>query len=307
MSGGGSGWAAPKIMSKLQERLTERVKEINGGNHQDTLGYDDQVAAGPVPAGDASDGNDGKFLQVSVVPQFAVSLQEAKERIQMLQRFVKEFMVPGEDYGVIPGSKKPSLLKPGAEKLTDIFGLTKFVEIVSRMEDWEKPFLHYEIKVTLLNKRSGHVEAEGIGSANSKEKKFARQDTYTIANTLLKMAKKRALVDAVLSATRSSGLFTQDIEDIVIDISPGNDSELNHKPSQPRQSKAVQNPGAKNNRASEGQLQQIYALARELSLSPQKAKQMLQVRYRVGDSRELSREQAVDFIEQLETLRGIGK
>ena len=27
------------------------------------------------------------------------------------------------------------------------------------------------------------------------------------------MAKKRALIDAVLSATRSSGLFTQDIED----------------------------------------------------------------------------------------------
>jgi ribosomal protein S27AE len=32
-------------------------------------------------------------------------------------------------------------------------------------------------------------------------------------NTILKMAKKRAKVDAVLSATRSSGLFTQDIED----------------------------------------------------------------------------------------------
>jgi hypothetical protein len=31
------------------------------------------------------------------------------------------------------------------------------------------------------------------------------------------MAKKRALIDAVLSATRSSGIFTQDVEDMEIE------------------------------------------------------------------------------------------
>jgi len=39
-------------------------------------------------------------------------------------------------------------------------------------------------------------------------------ETAELSNTLLKMAKKRALVDATLSATRSSDLFTQDIEDM---------------------------------------------------------------------------------------------
>lgn len=34
-------------------------------------------------------------------------------------------------------------------------------------------------------------------------------------NTVLKMAKKRSLVDAVIAATRSSGLFTQDMDDFV--------------------------------------------------------------------------------------------
>lgn len=54
--------------------------------------------------------------------------------------------------------------------------------------------------------------------------KFGRienDDPYTLVNTILKMAKKRALVDAVLSATRSSGLFTQDMEDTARDVIEG--------------------------------------------------------------------------------------
>lgn len=35
-----------------------------------------------------------------------------------------------------------------------------------------------------------------------------------MVNTILKMSKKRSHVDATLSATRSSGLFTQDLEDL---------------------------------------------------------------------------------------------
>jgi ssDNA-binding Zn-finger/Zn-ribbon topoisomerase 1 len=44
--------------------------------------------------------------------------------------------------------------------------------------------------------------------------RIENDDPFTLVNTILKMAKKRALVDAVLSATRSSGLFTQDVEDM---------------------------------------------------------------------------------------------
>lgn len=51
------------------------------------------------------------------------------------------------------------------------------------------------------------IESQQVG-------KTENEDIPTIKNTLLKMAKKRAKVDAVLSATRSSGLFTQDMDDI---------------------------------------------------------------------------------------------
>ena len=133
----------------------------------------------------------------------------------MLREFVREHMVEGEDYGVIPGtSTKPTLLKAGAEKLNAIFGLAPIVEITNRVEDWDTGFVAYEIKVTLLNKRTTNVEAEGIGSCNSRERRYKNQDAANIANTLLKMAKKRALIDATLSATRASGLFTQDLEDM---------------------------------------------------------------------------------------------
>ena len=56
------------------------------------------------------------------------------------------------------------------------------------------------------------IEAEGVGSCNTKEKKYHTSDPYNIINTILKMAKKRALIDAVLSATRTSGIFSQDLD-----------------------------------------------------------------------------------------------
>jgi hypothetical protein len=44
--------------------------------------------------------------------------------------------------------------------------------------------------------------------------RIENDDIATLKNTILKMSKKRAKIDATLSATRSSGIFTQDMEDI---------------------------------------------------------------------------------------------
>ena len=159
-----------------------------------------------------------------VAPSFAISLAEATERIELLKQFVRDHMTEGEDFGIIPGtSSKPTLLKPGAEKLNAMFGLAPVAEVSNREEDWDKGFIAYEVKVTLLNKRTQNIEAEGLGNCNSKERKYKNQDAANVANTILKMAKKRALIDATLSATRASGVFTQDLEDI------------GHEPETPRQ------------------------------------------------------------------------
>ena len=60
-----------------------------------------------------------------------------------------------------------------------------------------------------------HFGRISLGSCNSRERKYLKTDFATNLNTILKMAKKRAFVDAILSATHSSHIFTQDMEDIV--------------------------------------------------------------------------------------------
>ncbi|CCC57840.1 hypothetical protein [Caloramator australicus] len=136
------------------------------------------------------------------------------EQFKLIQNFIKSQMKEGEDYGKIPGSPKPSLFKPGAEKLCNLYGFTINVDILEKVENWKEGFFYYLCKCSLRSKKTGEIISEGLGSCNSKETKFARQNPYTIVNTILKMAKKRALIDATLSATRTSGIFTQDIEDM---------------------------------------------------------------------------------------------
>jgi hypothetical protein len=144
-----------------------------------------------------------------------VTVDQAIARNKELQRFVAAVMVKDEDYGIIPGTgNKPTLFKPGAEKLCEMYGLVPTFEILDSVKDWENGFFFYEVKCILVSKHTGGVVAEGMGSCNSREKRYRNQDAYAIANTILKMAKKRAHVDTSLSATRSSGIFTQDVEDI---------------------------------------------------------------------------------------------
>ena len=61
---------------------------------------------------------------------------------------------------------------------------------------------------------------EGLGSCNTRERKYLKMDPYTMDNTVLKMAKKRALVDAALLVASLSDVFTQDLEDMDISGRP---------------------------------------------------------------------------------------
>jgi len=196
------------------------------------------------------------------------TLTKQIEAINRFQSLVHKFMVEGQDYGVIPGTNKPSLLKPGAEKITKLLSLADTYGVVSCVEDWDKPLFRYMVKCTLSFK--GMVVSEGMGECNSLESKyrwrdakpkcpvcgketiikgkteygggwlcFAKKggcgtkwddgdnaiegqqtgkvpndDIFSLINTILKMAEKRALVDAALHAGRLSNVFTQDVEDM---------------------------------------------------------------------------------------------
>lgn len=141
-----------------------------------------------------------------------MGIDAALARWESIQQFISRIMTPDLDFGTIPGSRKPSLLKPGAEKLTAFFGLAPEFDVVQRIEDWDGGFFHYEIKCRLL--RDGQVRGEGLGSCNTRESKYRNRAAADVVNTVLKMAKKRALVDAVLNTTGASQFFTQDVEDM---------------------------------------------------------------------------------------------
>jgi hypothetical protein len=142
-----------------------------------------------------------------------MDVEQAYARWEAIQQFIARIMTPDHDFGVIPGSRKPSLLKAGAEKLVAFFGLAPEFDVVQRTEQWDKDGMFaYEIKCRLI--RDGQVRGEGLGSCNSRESKYRNRAGADIANTILKMAKKRALVDAVLNTTGASQFFTQDVEDM---------------------------------------------------------------------------------------------
>lgn len=71
----------------------------------------------------------------------------------------------------------------------------------------------YVVKCRILQRSTGEVIGTGLGTCSTVETKYIRSPREA-ENTVLKMAKKRAQVDAVLSTFGLSDRFTQDIEDI---------------------------------------------------------------------------------------------
>lgn len=199
-----------------------------------------------------------------------MDLTVAKERLAQFQEFVKFYLIESEDYGTIPGVKKPSLWKSGADKLCELYGLEETYTELRVTENWETGLFDYTIHCALS--RNGQVRGVGVGSCSSYESKYRYRDAQRkcpncgqetiikgkdeygggwlcwakrggcgakfseqaseivgqlvgkvtnpdmadVKNTIIKMAKKRAKIDATLAATRSSGIFTQDVEDLAV-------------------------------------------------------------------------------------------
>lgn len=120
------------------------------------------------------------------------------------------------DFGVVPGTKSPSLYKSGAEKVAMAYGLMQRFTVESAMEVIDpEPFFYYRVRCDLVKVANNGVEyifCSGEGSANTREKRNGRNDAYNSANSTLKMAQKRALVQAALAVSGLSSMFTQDME-----------------------------------------------------------------------------------------------
>lgn len=123
---------------------------------------------------DKQPGTQVALTSADFMPIFEID--SAIERRNAMVKFTQQIMVEGTDYGKIPGVDKPSLLKPGAEKLVTFFGMSPEFTITGEVEDWTgadhkgEAFFYYRYKCRLT--RNGRLMGEGEGSANSWETKY---------------------------------------------------------------------------------------------------------------------------------------
>jgi hypothetical protein len=155
-----------------------------------------------------------------------VNIGAMKAQVEAVKQLQREILQPNEDYGIIPGTgDKPTLLKPGAEKLINYFQLRAGdFEIFEKEEDDATGHGTYKVKLRIFTRGQNSYEVGfGVGACSTRERKYRNADPWITRITALKMAKKRALVDAALTTTAASGIFTQDVEELAAngDILPG--------------------------------------------------------------------------------------
>src|SRR5919199_5813229 len=114
----------------------------------------------------------------------AMSIELAVERYNAVTEFVGRVLRKDVDYGVIPGTDKLTLLKPGAEKLPTFFGLSTRFRLIERIEDWTgeehggEPFFYYLYRCQLF--RGDLLVAEADGSCNSRETKYRYREAQRV-------------------------------------------------------------------------------------------------------------------------------
>lgn len=112
-------------------------------------------------------------------PNFVVSFAEAATRKEQKREFFLKIMQEGQHYGVIPGAKKPSLWKPGAELLLSNMGLRAeftdehppILDETGKDHDGE-PYYLYQRKASIFVNGIDAKVGEGSGSCTSWEKKY---------------------------------------------------------------------------------------------------------------------------------------
>lgn len=179
-------------------------------------------------------------------PPKPLTAGEMRAHVNRVQEVMQAVMKPETHYGTIPGSKKPSLYKPGAEVLCVTFHIAPSFQIED-LSDGDS--IRYRVTAVATHQTTGIVLGTGVGECSSNEEKYKwrravcqeefddtpadrrrikygkyqgkvektqqiRTEPADIANTVLKMAVKRAQVAMTLNVTAASDCFTQDIEDL---------------------------------------------------------------------------------------------
>lgn len=215
---------------------------------------------------------------VEMSPMPVMSIATMTERINAIQQVTRAKMIDNVHYGIIPGTKKPTLYKAGSEMLLTMFQIGTNVDVID-LSNADR--IKYRVVVTGIHTPSGRAIGQGIGECSSNEEKYKWRNavcddefdetpetmrrvkwgrgqggsTYTtrqvrtsvddLSNTVLKMAKKRAQIDMTLTALGVSDLFNQDIEDLPPELRSGAEEGTSGTPAAVMGATPVEHPGMK--------------------------------------------------------------
>lgn len=237
---------------------------------------------------------------LQVIPLTAV---QVKAQVQLIQQVLAEVMIKDVHYGTIPGTPKPTLYKAGSEKILSTFRIAavpKEIEDLSNYDEiryrvkvygvamenenilfgvgigecssneekykWRKPVCDEEFNETPED-RKRTVWKKGFGDKPNYQQKQIRTNPSDVANTILKMAKKRGQIDMTLTATAASDVFDQDLEDLPEGI-VGEVAEKKPPVKEPQKKTATADP----NKISEAQKKRFYAIAKQTGYSDDEIK-----------------------------------
>lgn len=208
-----------------------------------------------------------------------LSTAQVIERTKRIREVMEAVMKRDVHYGVIPGTPKPTMYQPGADVLNVTFRIAPKIAAVDDLSTSDE--VRYRVTVQGVHQMTSEVLAEGLGECSSNEEKYrwrkaiceeewnetatdrrrekwskgrqgdkpwkqkqVRTSPADVANTVLKMAVKRAKVAMTISATAASDVFAQDLEDLSDELREhlSEEQQSTPAPPQPAQRKSEQAP-----------------------------------------------------------------
>ena len=91
-------------------------------------------------------------------------------QVSVIQDVMRRVMREDEHYGTIPGTNKPTLYKPGAEKLSMTFRFAPKYTV--ERYDMGNGHREYEVICELYSINTGQFVGAGVGNCNTRETKY---------------------------------------------------------------------------------------------------------------------------------------
>lgn len=208
-----------------------------------------------------------------------------QEKRKVMTDYISKNMKAGQDYGSIKiegrdgqvYESRNTLFKPGSEKFCSLFGLRP----VFRADTETLGMLGNRPGVVAfvceLVTKNGTVVGEGRGVADINEKK-----NWSL-NNAVKIAEKRAQIDAVLRTGGLSDFFTQDLDDEA-EVRATPDGKIEH---------------VVTDRASPAQLKYLFVIMRANNIAKEKVEAWLLEKHNIIGIENISKRIATELINSL--------